>query len=259
MTLLAQVGGSVDFAWLLFATRSRRYKSARRCCSLSVLRAVNSHRTRLVDGDATPQVSSRFAAVWARERLGHSHSPSLLRAFFGSFGREYMWLGLVKFLCGALVFSGPVVLNLLVTFVDGDDEPAHNGCCFLRRLVIYDCTESLTRETAGIFMQRCWWRARCCLRCWARCTASASISSPTRWCFNCLRQRSDRWLQLRAAIVSRVYEKSLTISHAAKRNFSSGQITVQLSCCASVLNLLCLLEHHGSRHTTYHEHLRQLP
>jgi hypothetical protein len=52
------------------------------------------------------------------------------RAFFASFGREYVWLGLLKLVVDALMFTGPVLLQHLVAFIEhstAHEEPARNG------------------------------------------------------------------------------------------------------------------------------------
>ncbi|XP_058410287.1 ATP-binding cassette sub-family C member 10 isoform X3 [Diceros bicornis minor] len=54
----------------------------------------------------------------------------LWRALYGAFGRRYLALGLLKLVGTMLGFSGPLLLSLLVGFLEGGQEPLSNGLLY---------------------------------------------------------------------------------------------------------------------------------
>ncbi|KAM7136425.1 ATP-binding cassette sub-family C member 10 isoform 3-T3 [Molossus nigricans] len=66
-------------------------------------------------------------------RVFHAHwqeGAQLWRALYGAFGRCYLVLGLLKLVGTMLGFSGPLLLSLLVGFLEEGQEPLSNGLLY---------------------------------------------------------------------------------------------------------------------------------
>ncbi|XP_036104761.1 multidrug resistance-associated protein 7 [Molossus molossus] len=66
-------------------------------------------------------------------RVFHAHwqeGAQLWRALYGAFGRCYLALGLLKLVGTMLGFSGPLLLSLLVGFLEEGQEPLSNGLLY---------------------------------------------------------------------------------------------------------------------------------
>jgi ATP-binding cassette subfamily C (CFTR/MRP) protein 10 len=115
-------------------------------------------------------------------------SPSLFRACYRAFGVQYLWLGALKFVVSCLLFVGPILLQLLVTFLDefdtsltaGPPPAAWYGYVYATGLV------------SGVL-----------------CSAVLSAQYGFRL--------SQLALRVRTALLTRVFDKVLTLSPAARR------------------------------------------
>lgn len=116
-----------------------------------------------------------------------SQSPSLLSSLNRTFGLEYYSLGLLKFLSDFLSFIGPVLLNLLVTFMENSSEPAWHGYAY-----------------AGLLLA---------------CTFLGSLSS-THFSYRI----NVVGLKIRAALITTIYRKTLAVSSVALSEFSLGEV-----------------------------------
>lgn len=112
---------------------------------------------------------------------------SLLRALNKAFGIEYYTLGILKLLADCLGFAGPILLNLLVSYMETKSEKEENGYLY----------------ATGLFLA----------------TLFGTFLS-TQFDYNC----KVVGLKVRTAIITTVYRKSLSVSNVSVKKFSSGQI-----------------------------------
>ena len=113
--------------------------------------------------------------------------PTLWRALNRTFGWQYYTLGLLKFVGDGLGFAGPLLLNLLVKYMENPDEVIWHG-------YIYALGLFLTTLLSSIFATQ----------------------------FNY--HISVVGLRIRAALITTVYRKSLKVSSAAMSKSSTGEI-----------------------------------
>ncbi|XP_065061425.1 ATP-binding cassette sub-family C member 10-like [Rhopilema esculentum] len=112
---------------------------------------------------------------------------SLTKALFKAFGMFYMTVGILKFLADCLSFVGPILLNNLVSFIEKKQEPVEHG---------YYYAFGLMSSTL----------------------VGALLNAQFTYQVNKVR------LQCRAALVTTVYEKALSVSSTSLSGFSTGQV-----------------------------------
>lgn len=115
------------------------------------------------------------------------HKHLLLSALYQAFGKEYFSLGILKLLADAAGFAGPILLNLLVSFIEEKTEPMYYGYVYASCLLFS--------------------------------TFIGSILS-TQFDYN-VKVVS---FKIRAAIITTIYKKSLSVSSVSASEFSSGEI-----------------------------------
>ena len=113
---------------------------------------------------------------------------TLFKALNKAFGFEYYSLGILKLLADCFGFAGPILLNLLISYMERKTEPEQNGYWY----------------AAGLFVA----------------TLLGSICS-TQFDYNC----SIVGYKIRTAIITTIYRKSLSVSNVCVGKFTSGQIT----------------------------------
>lgn len=141
-------------------------------------------------GDETgpvPEHSSRSANQSNHHVRQSRQSTSLLRALNKAFGWEYYSLGLLKFLSDGLSFVGPIILNLLVTFMETPAEPSWHGYVYAGLLLISTFLASMLATHFNF---------RICVV----------------------------GLKLRAALITTVYRKGLAVSTVTLSAFSVGEV-----------------------------------
>lgn len=144
---------------------------------------------------------------WDQERKCHSNNPSLLWAIFNAYGRVYLFLGLLKFIIIILEFSGPILLNQILKFLQsGPEVGARWGyiCAIALGLV------SVVRTVLG-----------------------------TQYEYRMAKLR----LQLEASLTTMVYCKSMCVSSYHRRSFSSGEIQTYMSVDAHRVIQVCSSAH----------------
>lgn len=112
---------------------------------------------------------------------------SLFRVLNASFGLSYYPLGVLRFLADFIGFSGPLLLNALVSFIEDDSEPMWHGYMYGVLLVAGTLTSAIFNAQ-----------------------------------YNYLVTKAE--LKIRAALVTSIYAKSLRIGSFSSHTFSSGQI-----------------------------------
>ncbi|XP_053408287.1 ATP-binding cassette sub-family C member 10-like [Mercenaria mercenaria] len=116
-----------------------------------------------------------------------SEPISLLKALNKAFGAEYYLLGVLKLLADCFGFAGPILLNLLVSYIETKSEKEENGYLF----------------ATGLFLS----------------TLLGAFCS-TQFDYNC----NVVGLKIRTAIITTIYRKSLSVSNVSVGKFTSGQI-----------------------------------
>ncbi|KAL3874278.1 hypothetical protein ACJMK2_037317 [Sinanodonta woodiana] len=140
-----------------------------------------------VNGEINSCSSERVPDVEFANENQHSN-VTLLSALHKTFGLEYYSIGLLKLLADSLGFAGPILLNLIVSYIENKNETETNG-------YIYAC---------GLLIV----------------TLLGSICS-SQFDYLC----SVVGLKIRTAIITTIYRKSLSVSSVSVSKFSTGQIT----------------------------------
>ena len=122
-----------------------------------------------------------------RQRNKKTKYNSLLRALNSAFGVQYYSLGILKLLADGLGFAGPILLNLLVAFIENKTEPTFHGYLYALGL------------TASTFLGTI-------------CTTQFAYNSQVIG------------LKIRCAIITTVYKKALAVNSVSAAKFSTGEI-----------------------------------
>ncbi|KAK7505594.1 hypothetical protein BaRGS_00003339 [Batillaria attramentaria] len=112
---------------------------------------------------------------------------TLFHALHSAFGWEYYSLGVLKLLADVFGFTGPILLNLLVTYIEKRTEPEFHGYLYASGLLV------------GTFL--------------------GTICS-TQFDYN----SQVVGFKLRCVIITTVYRKALTVSSVAQAKFNTGEI-----------------------------------
>jgi ATP-binding cassette subfamily C (CFTR/MRP) protein 10 len=77
----------------------------------------------VVPPELAPQLCcARLWRCWEQECRRDRNDPSLLWAVFHAYGRKYIFLGLFKFINVILAFTGPILLNQILKFLQSGPE-----------------------------------------------------------------------------------------------------------------------------------------
>ncbi|XP_054634835.1 ATP-binding cassette sub-family C member 10 [Dunckerocampus dactyliophorus] len=129
---------------------------------------------------------------YQEEPLELEGDVSLLRVLHTAFGTRYYVLGLLKLVLNLLRLSGPLLLNILVSFMEEEDAPASRGAWCAAALI---ASTLLCSFLQNIFVFR--------------------ISKVA--------------LSARAALVSAIYSKSLRVGGAGLAGFTLGEVVNLMS------------------------------
>jgi ATP-binding cassette subfamily C (CFTR/MRP) protein 10 len=112
---------------------------------------------------------------------------SLLKALNSTFGWEYYSLGILKLVADLAGFAGPLLLNLLVSYVENKNEPEVHGVYYAVGLLVSTFIGSLCSTQFDYNMQVV-------------------------------------GLKIRCSIITTVYKKALRVSSVSSSKFSTGEI-----------------------------------
>lgn len=112
---------------------------------------------------------------------------SLVKAFNKAFGKFYYSLGILKFLYDCCGFAGPILLNLLVMFMENKEEPIKYGYYYALGI----CLSTLLTVLMGLQYQY---------------------------------YINKVGLQVRASLITSIYEKTLSVNTGSLSFFTSGQV-----------------------------------
>jgi ABC transporter transmembrane region len=138
----------------------------------------------------TDAVHNRFDFYWREETK--TNSPSLVRALYRAFGRDYIFAGLLKFVHDLSVFVGPITLHNMVVFLRSPDAPLWHGLFWTTAVT---CSQILMSI---------------CLR---------------HYFFQCY----QTGLRIRTALAVAVYRKALRLAAHERQTRSAGEITNLMS------------------------------
>lgn len=131
--------------------------------------------------------SSNVPEVEIVPKRSNKEERMLLRSLNEAYGLEYYSLGLLKLLADCFGFAGPILLNLLVSFMEGRNESESHGYLYAVGLLLVTL-------------------------CGALCS--------THFDYNI----KVVGFKIRAAIISTIYRKALSVSRVSSMKFSSGEI-----------------------------------
>ncbi|XP_066282147.1 ATP-binding cassette sub-family C member 10-like [Branchiostoma lanceolatum] len=148
--------------------------------------------------DACPEVKVRNGGMEVQDVLEEPSCPdgtrkslgqpvTLMKGLNGAFGVQYYSLGILKLLGDGLGFAGPLLLNLLVSFMENSNEPMLHG--YLYALGLFSST-----------------------------LIGAILSSQFNY------QINKVGIQIRAALVTTVYHKALAVSSTSLSGFTTGEV-----------------------------------
>uniref|UniRef100_A0A670YD93 ATP binding cassette subfamily C member 10 n=1 Tax=Pseudonaja textilis TaxID=8673 RepID=A0A670YD93_PSETE len=135
-----------------------------------------------------------------------SKPAQLLSVLHAAFGLHYYGLGFLKLAGGLLGFSGPLLLNLLVSFMESHQEPLSHG-------VLY---------ALGLF-------------------ASSFLGAILRNQFNY--EINKIILTVRTAVISAIYQKALRVKGSSLASFTTGEIVNFMSTDTDRLVNFCFSFH----------------
>ncbi|CAH1791548.1 unnamed protein product [Owenia fusiformis] len=112
---------------------------------------------------------------------------SFLKALHKTFGCEYYLLGVLKLLADGLGFAGPLLLNLLISYMENKSEPIEHGYLY----------------ASGLFLST---------------FLSAILSSQFTYHVTLV------GLKIRAAIITTIYQRTLGANSVSLSKFSTGEV-----------------------------------
>lgn len=154
----------------------------------------------LLPPDQAEVVYQRFRAAWAKQ-LDEVERPSLVAALAQGFGAPFAFAGCIKLVHDSSLFLGPLLLNRLIRFLADGDQPLAYGLGLVACLFLISLCQSL------------------CLR---------------QYFWLCFRTG----MNLRAAVVTSVYAKTMVISGDALSRRTTGEISNLMSVDAGRLQEL---------------------
>ena len=133
---------------------------------------------------------------------------SLLRLLFSCYGREFLLIGLLKFVADCAGFAGPGRILCLLNC-------STKNINFLLTLVLLNCVVTFMETPDTASMVSGYMYA-------ALLALSAFAGSLCSCHFNLL--MTELGIKVRAALVTAVYDKTVTVSRSSLATFSTGQI-----------------------------------
>lgn len=154
----------------------------------------------LPQSDTAQHVASVFDREWQRQQVA-GRTPSLIRVLARGFGRPFMEAAVLKLVHDCTLFVGPIVLSATIHFLEDANAPWWHGLAYVLALFGAALVQSI------------------CLR---------------HYFFRCFRTG----MNLRTAVTTSVYAKSLRLSLGARARYTSGEVTNLMSLDAMRLQQL---------------------
>ena len=135
------------------------------------------------------QISLTFKQKWDYAERLNPGSVKLLKILYSCYGKTFFAIGSLKFITDVSGFAGPILLNLLVTFVEDKKKEIPIGYGYLYAILL---------------------------------SGTAFISAISSCHFNFF--MSELGLRIRGAVSSSVYRKVINVSKSKLSKFNNGQI-----------------------------------
>jgi len=91
----------------------------------------------------TERLIDDFERCWREELRSSGNNPSLLRALYRAFGRDYVSAGLLKLVNDLCTFVGPQFLNAMILFLRSEEAPMRHGIALTAAVTASQITMSL--------------------------------------------------------------------------------------------------------------------
>ncbi|KAG6623523.1 ATP-binding Cassette (ABC) Superfamily [Phytophthora cinnamomi] len=141
-------------------------------------------------------VSRAFGAAWEQQKHKQEHKrggqPSLVWALSRAFGLKFVVAGVLKLVHDSLQFVGPMIIKDIIAYLSDPTAPLAEGLTYAAVIFVSGVVQSFALR---------------------------------QYFFYCY----ETGLQLRSAIVTAVFDKSLVLSAAARQQRTSGEITNLMS------------------------------
>jgi ABC-type multidrug transport system fused ATPase/permease subunit len=144
-------------------------------------------------------ISQRFGEKWALQK--QKARPSLAWALATAFGAKFVIAGFLKLIHDSLQFVGPIIIKDIIAYLSDPTAPLSEGLTYAGVIFV-----------SGVIQ-------------------SFSLRQYFFYCF-------ETGMQLRSAIVTAVFDKSLVLSAAARQQKTTGEITNLMSIDAQRLQEL---------------------
>ncbi|XP_066936141.1 ATP-binding cassette sub-family C member 10-like isoform X2 [Clytia hemisphaerica] len=139
------------------------------------------------------EFDNKSITEYNHERKKKKHFKlSLIKSLNSAYGRRFWCLGILKFIIDVLDFAGPLLLNFLLSFMENKTEPISHGYYYALALFL---STFLSTILAGHYQYQ------------------IRIVN----------------LQIRASLITSIYEKTLSISTSTLNGFSTGQVVNYMS------------------------------
>ncbi|GMF19446.1 unnamed protein product [Phytophthora fragariaefolia] len=135
-------------------------------------------------------VSHQFTAAWEQQK--RSGKPSLVWALGKAFGFKFVVAGFLKLIHDSLQFVGPMIIKDIIAYLSDPTAPLSEGLTYAAVIFASGVVQSFALR---------------------------------QYFFYCY----ETGLQLRSAVVTAVFEKSMVLSAAARQQRTSGEITNLMS------------------------------
>ncbi len=145
------------------------------------------HLLPLPTADRAPIAAEHFNKVWRAEVADGVREPKLWRAIWRAYGTQFLLGGIPKLVQDLLLFAGPVVLRQIMIFMNHPETPTSVGVGLAFAMFITSVVQSLSLHWYFFHMYRV-------------------------------------AMRMRAALVMVIYEKSFTLSNAARQTATVGEI-----------------------------------
>ncbi|GAB9470861.1 Atp-binding protein [Globisporangium polare] len=144
-------------------------------------------------------ISQRFADKWALQKT--KARPSLAWALATAFGAKFVIAGFLKLIHDSLQFVGPIIIKDIIAYLSDPEAPLSEGLSYAAVIFVSGVVQSF------------------------------SLRQYFFYCF-------ETGMQLRSAIVTAVFDKSLVLSASARQQKTTGEITNLMSIDAQRLQEL---------------------
>jgi len=133
------------------------------------------------------EIEIKFKSKWEEEEKINSGQIRLWRILYHCFGKQFFAIGILKLIGDVAGFAGPILLNLVVKFVEDDKADVKNGYLYAFLLALAAFVAAMANCHFNLFM-------------------------------------NELGIKVRGSVSSTVYKKLMTVSKCNLSVYNSGQI-----------------------------------